>query len=253
MSEPEKQGRDAFWDEGYRETFIQIWHVDPEKDGSDDSCGYSYVKLTKKQRNRLHNVAWCEGSTPHFLRSPTKEWQGTAMEAECLQRGLYLLVCRVLRIKMSLDQISRLAAEDVHIRTCGKCGDSFCFLPGYHTNSEKDSKEDREQHFEGILCGIARNILTELRPWWKHPRWHFWHWKFQCQPLLHFKRWAFSRCCKCGKGFAWGYSPTTDSWNGTGPIWFRSEKNTYHGDCDRPTSNCCSSSEPKTGLLKSIG
>lgn len=236
---------DSFWDEGYRETFITIWHVDPEKDGSDDSCGWAWPKLTKRQKNILHNVAWSEGHNPHFLRCLGKEWPGSIADAESLHRGMALLVNRVLHLRLSFEQVSQYAAEQIHINSgVGKIGDAFCFLPGYHTNSTKDSKDDRERHFEGMLCGVARGLLDLKRHWWQHPKWHFWHWKIQCHPLGTFKRWAFSRCSKCGGRFAWGYSPLTNSWNGTGPLWFRSEKDTFHADCNRPTDNCCASSEP---------
>lgn len=244
MSEDERRGRDAFWDEGYRETFITIWHVDPERDGSDDSCGYSYIRLSKRQKNRLKNAAWHEGQNPHFLCCTAKEWDGTISEAEALYRGMVLLVCRVLKLNITFDQACKYASEACHIMDIGKTGGTFCFLPGYHTNSKTDSKEDRQEHFFGIMCGVARNILTDRRPWWKHPKWHFWHWKIQCDPLIDFKRWAFSRCSKCGKGFAWGYSPVTNNWNGTGPLWFRSEKYTFHSDCNSPTDPCVASSEP---------
>lgn len=235
MPDELKATRSHNWPEGYRNDFITIWHEDPERDGSDDSCGYSYVKLTPKQREFLRNAAWWEGRTPHFLKYASKEFPGEAEEAECYMRGVALLVARVLRLKVSMDYITRFAAEAVHVRTesC-KFGGSFCFLPGYHTNNQKDSEEDRQEHFHGILCGVARSILTDQRPWYRHPKWHFWHWKFQIHPLQEFKRWAFSRCCKCGKGFKWGQSVCTNSWHGTGPLWFRSEKHVYHDDCNRP-------------------
>src|SRR3974377_2148720 len=67
MSEKEQRGCEPHWPQGYRDTFVNIWHVDPEKDGTDDSCGWSWPKLTKKQRKILHNTAWSEGRDPHFL------------------------------------------------------------------------------------------------------------------------------------------------------------------------------------------
>lgn len=244
MTDAEKQGCDSFWEEGYRDTFITIWHVDPEKDGSDDSCGYSYIKLTKEQRERLRNAAWIEGNNPHFLTCLEKTWRGAVTEAETLYRGMVLLVCRVLRIRITFDEVCKYASEACHVnRDVGKIGDVFCFLPGYHTNSKEDSKEDRQEHFFGILCGVARVILTDRRPWWKHPKWHVWHWEFQCHPLQTFKRWAFSRCCKCGKRFHWGYSPVTNNWNAKGPRWFRGETDVYHSDCNHPANPCLASAE----------
>lgn len=231
MTEAQRSVCDRHWQEGYRDTFITIWHVDPERDGTDDSCGYSFVKLTTVQREILHNAARSEGQYPHFLCCREKQWNGNHAEVESLYRGLFYLVCRVLRLKITFDQAARYASEATHIHSFGKFGDTFCFLPGYHTNSETDSASQRQRHFEGILCNVAQSILTERRPWWQHPKWHFWHWKFQCHALGKFKRWAFSRCSKCGGRFTWGYCPVSNSWNGTGPRWFASEPDTYHSDC----------------------
>lgn len=243
MPEELKATRSQNWPEGYRNSFISIWHVDPERDGSDNSCGYSYVKLTPKQREILRNAAWSEGKDRHYLKYLAKEYPGSVEEAELLYRGMVLLVARVLRLNISLEYATRYSAEAIHIRTFGKFGGEFCFLPGYHTNNAKDSEDDRHEHFHGILCGIARGILTDLRPWYKHPKWHFWHWKFQCHPLQDFKRWAFSRCCKCAGRFTWGYAPVTNNWNAEGPRWFRSEPDVYHSDCNRPSDPCIASTQ----------
>lgn len=175
LTEEQRAKSDRHWPRGYRETFITIWHVDPERGGSDDSCGYSYVRLNPNQRERLRNAAWHEGRNPVFLCCDGKEWDGTVTEALTLYIGMVLLVCRVLDIRLSYDEIQKYAAGALLISDINKPGDVFCFQPGYHTNSEKDSERDRQEHFTGILCGIARGLLTQRRPWWKHPKWHFWH------------------------------------------------------------------------------
>jgi len=78
---------------------------------------------------------------------------------------------------------------------------------------------------------VAREYLGLVRPWFLHPRWHVWHWRIQILPLVNFKRWAFSRCSVCAGRFSWGESPTTNNWNATGPRWFRSEPDVFHGSC----------------------
>jgi hypothetical protein len=236
--------KSKFFPKGYRNSLVTIWHVDPERGGSDDSCGFGYVRLTKWQIERLKNASWSEGRNPHFLRCQAKTWDGSVVEAEHLHRGLIVLVCRVLRIRLTWSEVCRYAAEATHIKDIGKAGDAFCFLPGYHSNSVRDSQLAREEHFRQLMCGVARTILTDKRPWWKHPRYHFWHFKVQVHFLTSFKRWAFSRCCKCGKRFSWGYAPVTNSWNSTGPRWFRGERDVFHSDCNRPWDSCVASAEP---------
>lgn len=222
MTDAQRKGTDSYWDCGYRDTFISIWHKDPEKDGSDDSCGWSYPKLTNRQKDALWNAAWGEGQNPHFLCVEGKEWEGTYTEAVSLYSGLVLLVARVLRIEITSDKVHNSAIATIHHVDCVPATGLFCFLPGYHTNSQKDSPEDRQEHFYGILCGVARELLRSNRPWWKHPRWHFWHWRFQIHPWQSFKRAFIDRCYKCGRGFKWGESCISD-WHGT-KIW--------HNHCD---------------------
>ena len=220
-----KKSRSQMWPEGYRESWFTIWHVDPELDGCDNSCGFGYVHLTRKQVEILRNAAWHEGQNPHFLCCPAKEWSGTITEAESLQRGLALLVCRVLRIKITFDQAAKYASEATHILDVGRFGSQFCFLPGYHTNSGRDTPELRQDHFHSILCGAARTILTDRRPWYHHPRYHFWHWKIQWRFGQKVYRWLFSKCAVCGKRFSkWGDTNVIGNWEGD-KIW--------HGDCDK--------------------
>jgi hypothetical protein len=230
LTNEQQECRSNHWPEGYRNTFITIWHVDPERDGSDDSCGWSWPKITKKQREVLRNTAWWEGQHTHFLCCNEKEWNGTIQEAECLHRGMVALVNRVLNLGLSMDQMTRYSVEAIHVRCVGKAGDVFCFLAGYHTNNKTDSKDDRADHFHGILCNVARGLLDLKRPWYRHPKWHFWHWQFQCHPLLQLKRVLFSRCCKCGGMFHWNESCTSGQWNSTGPRWFRGEE---HLSCEK--------------------
>lgn len=143
----------------YRPALITIWHVDPERDGSDDSCGWFRPPLTKKE------LAWAK----EIITNPD-------------------------------DNIA-------------------------HWFTGRDDDEKIWQ-----LCLTLRNFRRTQRPWWRHPRWHFWHWRFQIHSILRLKRWLFSRCAACGQRFPWGYAPIS-TWNSTGPLWFRSE-HAWHAECD---------------------
>lgn len=184
----------------YRPIIVTIWHVDPERDGSDDSCGWSWPKLTKRQFDRLHAVAWGEARDPYFLRFQAKRPPHTnRFELESLYRGLVLLVADTLNIPCTFDQAARFAARRIHNPDTTDPASVFCYLDGYHTNFpdvELGSSQDRryrEDHFVSVMAGIARELMRDRRPRFRHPRWHFWHWQVNIEPVIALKRWLSTR------------------------------------------------------------
>lgn len=156
---------------------VQLWHKDPCRDGTDDSCGWSFPKLTEAQRKRIRDFAWDEGRNPYFLRENNKTFTGTRHEAECLFRALVLLSARAIKLDLNYDQISLFTIRHVHNGGVEDAARQLCFQPGYHTNNPTDNAEDRQQRLASIMQGIARELLAERRPWYRKPRWHFWHWR----------------------------------------------------------------------------
>jgi hypothetical protein len=140
--------------------WVTIWHRDPEKDGTDDSCGWSHPKLTKEE------MEWAD----ELIDNPNDNLR-------------YYFVGEYL--------------EDMKWR----------------------------------IYRIFRLYKKLKRPWYKHPKWHIHHWRFQVHYVQRLKRFLFSRCARCGKRFSWGYSPISSSWSSGGPKWFRSEKTVYHHEC----------------------
>lgn len=137
--------------EGYHEIWITIWHVDPETDGTDDSCDWFGHRHT-------HENGWYPAAVNDYN---------------------------------SMSEEARQAIDFVWWMWRSKLG----------------------------------------RPWWRHPRWHFWHWKIRVGLFTDLKRWLWSRCSKCGKRFRWGYAPVSCQWDNDGPRWFRGEKQVFHQDC----------------------
>jgi len=83
---------------------------------------------------------------------------------------------------------------------------------------------------------VMRVYLDHHRPWYRHPRWHIRHWKFQWHHVQRLKRWLWTRCAKCGERFPWGYSPTSTNWGGGNGGWFKGEEGMYHHDCYSPSA-----------------
>src|SRR6266403_407981 len=232
-----RHGRNEF-ERNYREAFITIWHVDPESDGSDDSCGWSRPRLSKDQQRRIKSLAGDEAREPWFQQYLGKRIESPT-EAETLIRQAFFLIGRVFSKQhiceppmkpITFAEASEWAC-DMLCSPIDNLRSSLSFLPGYHSNSDEDRERDREYIAERFLGCIASYALRERRPWYKHPRWHLWHWKVQIHPLQTFKRWAFTRCASCGGLFKWGQSGWTNQWDSTGPQWFKSESDLHHDRC----------------------
>lgn len=244
LTKEQKQSRSQFHRRGLHDELVVIWHRDPEKNGSDDSCGWFAPHLTDAQAERMKSLAWHESYAPHFFATPMESVSPPLSESLAAGRVMIFLVARALNLKVTNDQVERWACE-WFCEQSDSMGSQLCYKHGYHDNLkrryegesdegyERRKREARQDFVAGFYCRIATLILRELRPWWKHPRWHIWHWKINVGPLLSFKRWAFSRCAKCGGRFPWGYAPI-GPWGGNGPRWFRNEPGVYHHGCDGP-------------------
>lgn len=242
-----KHLRKTEFEKSYRESFITIWHVDPEKDGSDDSCGWfqrarhgnpeTLEKIRKRFADDWDTMFSSDSSTPYFngyfepiTGAPVLSVQGIAL-------NLFFVAA-----------LEMFGARENAVRFMEKNLFDILFfaenpVDSLHSSiTMKYGFEEREVRIRGIASCVYAYILRGQRPWWKHPKWHFWHWRVKCEPVTRFKRWAFSRCCRCSKRFKWGESPTTNNWNGSGPRWFRSEDGIYHsGDCSGPFLACAKS------------
>lgn len=155
---------------------FDVWHVDPEKDGSDDSCD------------------WFNHGKAEDRADPTRQ-----------------------AVYEALWDMETLLDNRPHY---------------------PDSPEHRA--FQPLKAAVRAALAPPPRPWWRHPRWHVWHWKIVVHPVLSFKRWLFSRCATCGKGFRWGYAPVSSSWDSPGPRWFRGERNVRHHECQANRVPDCS-------------
>jgi len=144
---------------GFR--LAEIWHIDPETNGDDDSCGWASPPLTDREK----------ALADALLTHP-------------------------------------------YDNLCGWFGD--------------DTPSD-EAIFR--VSRIFQIHKAHIRHWYQHPRWHIHHWRIKVVPVFKLKRWLFTRCAYCGKRLPWGYDPTRTTWNGTGPLWFRSEGYAYHHEC----------------------
>lgn len=200
---------------GHRESIFTIWHVDPESDGTDDSCGYTRPKITDAERAYIKKVAADQFDQLYSRKAAIRE--GKDYANVCYNQDTYGVIYWLWRhfskgkirwqygkhlTNRELQYVYQLATNPV---------DNF---QGYKNNTPKE--------FEDFVFMVYRAYKAFKRPWYKHPRWHVHHWKIQFRPWQNFRRRYFDKCCICGKrGFK---GSAMGDWDGT-KIW--------HRECDR--------------------
>lgn len=195
----------------------------------DDTCGWFTPPYSKDDRERMLKLAKQQYS--QIFEKQVRQREGASYANICFQPSAYDAVYWAWRAvkhehrrtgpwqydatlsPQELEAIYRLSANPVdNVRHC---------VEGVHD----------EESFSSFFMIVYHAYLRHQRPWWGHPRWHFWHWKLQVHHWQKFRRWALSRCAGCGKGFTWGYSPVSHGWDSKRPKFFCSEEGVYHSEC----------------------
>jgi hypothetical protein len=206
----------------YRSSLITIWHVDPERDGSDDSCGWAHYRMTPAER------AWCEKlADDEFEFWMGQHGRGAAGGMPWTAADVVFAAWRTIASRTGRGWEPLTAAELTRIY-------ELASSPHDSIRSVVASCASKEGMQRLFLC-VYRLYRTHRRPWWKHPRWHVWHWRVQLHPWQRFRRWLFDRCEKCGGKFV-KESPCTYFWDPPPTRWFRSAPGLRHQRCmDPPT------------------
>lgn len=162
--------------------FITIWHKDPCKDGTDDSCGWFirprhcnkdiYEKIKNEfDFNFKHNY-WFDKDGKQIFSTI-----GTLIQMYSQATWIYFNRNKRKQrrfMKKYLFEIIEFAENPID---CG--GDNI-------TNKWKC--ENDEERFNGMVGMIYSDICRKERKWWQHPKWHIDHWKIQFNFLQRFKR-----------------------------------------------------------------
>lgn len=203
----------------YWPDFATVWHRDPERDGSDDSCGWSRAKLTEADRALAQELANWESEWPYFFAQPQRVTNPAYPNLWTIGPGdaAMLMVELWSQIAWRLERRELSPREVFHAMRLGHNPTDNFAASLTHTRPD-----DRFSTFLWII----RAYRGARRPWYRHPRWHIHHWRIQIHCVQAFKRWLFTRCATCGGRFAYGESGL-GTWSGHGPRWFRSETLTH--------------------------
>lgn len=198
---------------------LTIWHRDPERDGSDDSCDWFGGKhLNRSKLEEIQKAFVYEGRD-----SDEMSWFANSIYG-CDLYGVGLGMFRVAA-NIHFGHWSRRANRflrnnvfDILHFIDNSCDSINCQLR--RANDAKGKK--REEILKGLATVVYAWIVRSERPWWRHPRYHIWHWRLQLHPWQNLKRRWWDKCAVCGKH---GFKGTAiGNWDGD-KIW--------HSECDK--------------------
>ena len=215
----------------YRPNLITIWHVDPETDGSDDSCGW-FKRAKHGDKGILKKIE--QDFTFQWDHGVPKGWFDEEGNPNYSTHAIVLAMFR-------------LAANNI-FGHWSKKADKFLnqnlFNILHFAENSCDSlytginqiygKEKKEQRIKEMASCVYGWVIRADLPWYRYTRWHVHHWKIQIHPLQKLRRWLLSRCSQCGKGFKWNESVCAHGWDSPLPRWFeglRGEREIMHHAC----------------------
>jgi hypothetical protein len=206
---------------------VDIWHVDPERNvpgqRSDDSCGWFPRNLTppiQKAVDELLGGGW-DGErrmveTALLRRAPFDARYPSLKRIPPAEGYAFALMVLTLIDRLSLSRKYRWRR-----RNESRAQLRILRLAQQLTLNDADNLLGCET-YDAFVRLLAAAYRRDVRPWWKHPRWHVHHWQVNFDLFRNLKR-MFQRCAGCGRRFSFGYCPTTFNWGGGGPY--------YHGEC----------------------
>lgn len=203
--------------------FATIWHKDPCKDGSDDSCGW-FMRSRHGDKDMLKRIVKAfDFNWDRIFVSDDKMtyYCGLFMPSGYpnlsvmgITLNLFWTACFEY-FKHDRNKIHKFMKRNLYdiLIFAENPTDSLCDSINMKFGNEKN----REKRIESMASCIYGWILREEQKWWQHPKFHFWHWKIQIIPLQKLHRWLFIKCFKCNKRLAFNES-AIGNWGGD-KIW----------------------------------
>lgn len=222
----------------YRNAFITIWHNDPQKDGTDDSCGW-FIRERHFDKSIVDKVAkefeseWDNTFTSESKHTYNTGWFNPEGENILSVRGIVLnmyiyaaKICLNPNDKHSPTKMWKKAYEFVK-----KNYVEIMYFAENNRDSIRDTivrkfqigcnleytSEKRKEMIRECASIICADIIRRNRKWYQHPKWHIHHWSIQFHPWQRLKRRYWDKCSKCGKrgfkGIAYGNWSGDEIWH----------------------------------------
>lgn len=226
---------DRFNINGYKmNTLITVWHVDPETDGSDDSCGYSSPKFTESDKKLIKEFVDWDVPHPYFSASYLKD-TAVVLDPEypslkSISAGECLALVQAVWAMIAWRKDRRNDLTTAELWECVSLATSP--MDNLRRTLARDDEYEKGSQVRNFIMSVFRAYNRHHRPWYKKPKWHVHHWKLQIHPTQQLRRFLFDRCNICKKGFKYGEAPGSSSWHTPKHHWWQSDPSLYHLKCD---------------------
>jgi|ERR1035437_1161321 hypothetical protein len=158
----------------YPDSIITIYHVDPQKDGTDDSCGW-FIRPRHANQDMLEKIKkefdfnfkynyWFDKEGKQIFSTI-----GTLMmmyECAAWQHFKYNRKKKDAFMRKHCASIIHFAENPVD------CGGDDITGKFYISSNSSLLSPNRFSKFAGM---VYSDILRKERKWYQHPKWHFWH------------------------------------------------------------------------------
>lgn len=205
---------------GYKSSLIDIWHVDPDKRGDDDSCGW----FIREHHLDKKNLDWIRRDFEYSY----KEWyfESNGLARFSPHAVLLMMYNRTVWEMLKGDTNFKSKAREKFIKK--HLYDILLFAENDTDSLVSTLTSATKEEVAGVSGIIAADVARKLRPWYKHPRWHIHHWEVRFNFIHDFYRNYIQKCDSCERR----------GWKGG---WTRRYKNHKSvlvcGRCDVPCAN----------------
>jgi len=169
---------------GDNNTLITIWHVDPQKDGTDDSCGW-VMRARHGDKEILKRI---KEDFAHHLKN--QHWFKKSGEQQFSTIGLLTNMYRIAAYhhfknnqSKTNEFLRKYAYDFIYLAE-----NPFDCLGDIITNKFDAPRREHRDELKGLAGIIYADILNKDRKWYQHSKWHIHHWKIQLVFLRGLKR-----------------------------------------------------------------
>lgn len=195
--------------DGYRPSWLDIWHHDPEHGGTgnrpDDSCGW-FERGPKEYADAVRYVLKDSEFVFELQRAIDRRAPATHHGKYTFPRmtaadtlAAVLMTARYLETRRWWNgQNGKLGVCHTFWRktfTRARNVDDLAYDLALNPLDNLSSIDEPERMVRLVAAALHRRF----KPWWRHPRWHVHHWQIRFPALQPYWRWMFGkRCATCG-------------------------------------------------------